>query len=508
MIILTARQAAAVDRYTIDEMGVPGMVLMETAGRACVRVLQERWPDRWRNATIYCGPGNNGGDGYVIARVLRLRGGNPRVVTLGDPGRLKGDAAASYALLQKLDTTEAGKPGLIVDALFGTGLDRPLNAEAAALVQEMNEAGLPILAVDIPSGVNGTCGALVGPVAVKADATVTMGFLKGGLVLYPGAARCGDLYVAEIGFPSSVAEREGDGVELTEPGRVACLLSPRPAQAHKGTSGRVTLVAGSRGMTGAGMLSTRAALRTGGGLVHLAIAASLQAQVAPQLWEALTDAIPDEGNGWLGESAIPALDAALADARGVGMGPGLGRREETLRVVRHLLETSTAPLVLDADGLLALPDAKRDREIVVTPHPGEMSRLLGKPIEEILGDPIGSARACAARFNVVALLKGAHTIIAAPDGRVRVNFTGNPGMASGGMGDVLTGIIATLLAEGLAPFDAAAVGAFVHGRAADLHVAAHGERGLLARDVAEALPDAIRDVQQNWARIPFPKADF
>lgn len=524
MIVLTAEQAAEVDRRTIEQVGVPGLVLMETAGRALVRVVEaRRGADLWRGAVVVAGPGNNGGDGFVAARVLHARSVPVRVFLFGGAERLKGDAAHNREILRKTagDAVPVdelhGEPdlqklraalsasGVCIDSLFGTGLTRPLEGLAASVVESMNASPRPPVAMDIPSGVNGTTGAING-VAVKAEATVCAGFLKRGLVLYPGAACCGELYVAEIGFPPALGVEVADGVELVEPAQVQAWLPAREPTAHKGSAGRLTIVAGSDGMTGAAMLTARGALRTGAGLVTLCLPATLHGHLHEAPLEALTRAIPDGGQGAFVEASLAALMSAVGSADAVAVGPGAGRGDSTRAVLARLLDGVQVAAVVDADALRALPLLTTKRpDRVLTPHPGEMSSLIDRDVREILADPIGAARACASRWQAVALLKGAHTVVAAPDGRVRINFTGNPGMASGGMGDTLTGIIASLLAQGVSAFDAASAGAFIHGRSADLWAGARGQRGLLAHDVADSVPAAVAELLAASGTIPFPR---
>ena len=312
--------------------------------------------------------------------------------------------------------------------------------------------------------------------------------------------------MAEIGFPHDVAAAEGDGVVLAEPGRVASWLPHRPSTAHKGSTGKVLLVAGSAGMVGAAMLATRAALRSGAGLVVLAVPQSIAPAVQGEVWEALTLPLPDGGRGWLGPEALGAVLEAAVTADVVAVGPGLGRRDETLCFVQELLAQVSLPVVIDADALRAVRQGGLGSgPVAVTPHPGEMSTLLGWDRARIVADPIAAARECAQRFGVVALLKGAHTAVASPDGRVYLNWTGNAGMAGGGMGDVLTGAAAGFVAQGMESFHAVTAAAFVHGLAGDMAAAEVGERGLLARDVAERLPAAVDVLRHRCGEIAFPR---
>lgn len=522
MWILTAEQAAAVDRRTIDEVGVPGRVLMETAGRAVLQVvLAELEAGRAGDGVVVlAGPGNNGGDGFVVARGLAARGIPCRVGFVGALDRLRGDAAIMHALLVRcapgvpvVAVAEPGeveaclgpRPAVVVDALFGTGLARPLGGVAARVVEAVNAWGARVVAVDIPSGVNGSTGEVPG-VAIRADVTVAIGYLKRGLVLYPGADHCGDIRVAEIGFPPDLAEAEGDGVEMLEPERAAAWLPVRPTTAHKGSAGKVLVVAGSMGMTGAALLAARGGLRSGAGLVVLGVPERVAQPLQGEVWEALSLPLPDDGRGCLGPASLDAALAAAETADALAVGPGVGRREETLALVSELIERVRCPVVVDADGLRALAERPRaSAHVVVTPHPGEMSTLLGRERARITADPIAAARECARRYGVTALLKGAHTVVSSREGRVTVNPTGNSGMASGGMGDVLTGLLAGFMAQGMESFRAASAAALVHGLAGDRVAACIGARGFLARDVAEALPGAVEVLRQSPRSVPCPR---
>lgn len=521
MIVLTAEQAAEVDRRTIFDVGIPGLVLMETAGRGVARVVAQRWPDALaRGVVVVAGPGNNGGDGFVVARALQARGVKSAIFLVGSRTRMSGDAAHQWAVLERaapdVAVVEVGDDqgvgalrqalataGVVVDALFGTGLARLVEGVAADVVAAVNAAPAPVVSIDIPSGVNGTTGHVHG-CAVQADVTVCCGALKRGVLIYPGAGCCGKIVVAEIGFPAAVVAAVADGVELPSPSDIGAWIPARPITAHKGTAGRLAVIAGSRGMSGAAVLATNAALRTGAGLVTLCLPESTGTLPLGLPAEAMTRWVPDHGEGAFGPPSAASLREAVGGMDAVALGPGVGRRPETLATLAALLDGLEVPAVVDADALRAIPACTGPRAPrIVTPHPGEMATLLACAVDEVLADPVGKARECARRHGVVALLKGPHTMIAAPDGRVRINLSGNPGMASGGMGDTLTGLIGGLLAQGLPAFEAAVAGAFVHGRAADRGVTGRGDRGLLAHDVAEALPATIAEVRQHPSDIPF-----
>lgn len=514
MFALTAQQAMEVDRRTIQEVGLPGLVLMENAGRAVVRLIETAFATHLgRGVAVVVGRGNNGGDGLVVARTLASRGVAVRVVSLGTRTQARGDAAVQWSLLQHVaaDQVEVievdaavdlaraaaaiSQAGVCVDALFGTGLERPIEGLAARVVALLNDATAPVIAVDIASGVHGSTGHVLG-CAVRAAVTVCAGALKRGALIHPGAAHCGRLHVAEIGFPPSLIESVCDGVEVTTPTVIGSWLPARELSAHKRSVGRVSIVAGAAGMAGAAVIVTRAALRAGAGLATLAHPRSIGGFPEGLLPEALTRRVEDEGEGAFGASSLKGLVEAISGADAVAVGPGVGRSPATLQVLAALIDIVEVPMVVDADGLRALPLASTSRpDRVLTPHANEMAVLMGEAVEAVVRGPVEVARACAQRHGCVVVLKGHRTVVAAPDGRVRINVTGNPGMASGGMGDALTGVIASLLAQGVASFEAAVAGVFAHGHAGDRLAARRARVGWLASDVADEMPHAFDDIR-------------
>lgn len=494
------------DRAAMADYLIPGMVLMEHAAGVCLEALRERIGElAGREVLILCGGGNNGGDGLALARLLDQAGARPAVVMLGAGEALSGDAAANWRILGRLgvpirqaqdiaafDAAVAGaKPAVVVDALLGTGIAgtvRPLFAHAISWI---NRQGAPVLAVDIPSGVDAATGAACG-CAVRADVTATFQVVKPGHLLGEGAQACGQLRVGEISLPRALWQ-EGPW-EVLQAGDAARLLPVRPAQGHKGTFGHVVVCAGSPGMMGAGILSARAAARMGCGLVSLAVMASQVPVCQSQASEIMAHALP-EREGQLAPEAGAELAAFLRGKQALAIGPGWGRGNAMPGVLLHILEQNPCPAVIDADALFALSgraDALRGgRPLVLTPHPMEMARLTGQPIADILADPIGAAVDFAARYQVTLLLKGATTVVADPAGHVTFNRTGNDGMATGGSGDVLTGVIASLLAQGLPPYEAARLGAYIHGLAGDEAALSLGRRSLLAGDLIGCLPQAL-----------------
>ncbi|HEX5725416.1 MAG TPA: NAD(P)H-hydrate dehydratase, partial [Longimicrobiaceae bacterium] len=490
--VLTAAQLQAWDAAAVQAHGVAEPVLMEAAGRATAAVVQALVPEG--RVVAAAGSGHNGGDAVIAARALRAWG---REVSLVSVGSRPPDAALLHGW--EVETHSAGAAAeafrgaaVVLDGLLGTGATGAPRDAYAAVIEAMNASGAPVVAVDGPSGVDLTTGAAPGA-AVRAEATVTFGALKRGLLLFPGRKLAGRIVVVEIGFPP-LAAAEGRHALLTAPWARA-LLPPVEPDAHKGRMGKVYLVAGRVGMGGAAVLAGMGALRAGAGMAVL---------VSPG------------ANRLLHQSALPealfvdrdTLDAGFqADARAVVAGPGMGTDEEALAVLRTVLTGGEAPLLLDADAvtLLGRDPALRDafeRPLVLTPHPGEMTRLLpGRAVGDVTADPFAAAAEAAERFRCTVLLKGAPSVVAHPDGRALVNVAGHSGIATGGMGDVLSGVIGAFLAVGLEPFEAAGCGLWYAGRAAEL---AERGRGLMPRDVAEALPLALQEEPARESELGLP----
>jgi hydroxyethylthiazole kinase-like uncharacterized protein yjeF len=510
--LVGAAEMRALDRHTIEKLGVPGELLMECAGRLVAAVAESERAPAGR-VLLFCGPGNNGGDGLVAARQLHLRGVPVLAVLAADPARLRGDAARNLERAERVGVPFAGsrwraEPGdVLVDALFGTGLARALEGEAAALVRRIAAArpSARVVAVDLPSGLDADTGQPLGPCAA-ADVTVTLSLPKRGLALEPGRALSGRVVVGRIGIadeapglalPVSLLTRRGAGA----------LLPARPADGHKGSFGHVLVAAGSRGKTGAAALAAEGAARTGAGLVTIACPAGSNAVLEVKCTEAMTAPLPDTPEGELAAAAAEPLLALAGERDALALGPGVGRGPGARALVRRVALGARVPLVLDADGLVAFagePEALSARRgpAVLTPHPGECGALLGLEPGEVNRDRIGVALQLAARSGAVVLLKGAATVVAEPGGRVRVNPTGGPVLATGGTGDVLAGVVAALLAQGLAPFDAAAAGAFLHGAAGDRLAARVGGSGALAGDLAGELPAAAASLRSAAREDP------
>lgn len=510
MKIVTAETMQQIDRKAISERGIPGLVLMENAGRGCAAAITEAFGTPG-TATIIAGKGNNGGDGFVIARLLAAEGWDLRVCVLARRDQFKGDALENLNRLPDSMLAFCPDPELlarhaeswkssivIVDAIFGTGLASEVAGVHAEAVRLVNDSGTPVVAVDIPSGIHGSTGKVLGS-GIYADITVTFALAKQGHVQYPGTEYCGKLQVVDIGIPADIMD-EAAGCEYGDAASIAKLLRRRSRTGHKGSYGHSLIIAGSTGKTGAAAMAANSAVRAGSGLVTVAVPASVHQILEIKTTEAMTVPVPDAGRGFLGPEALDALLAESAARDVVAVGPGLSWQPATAQLVRSLAVQLAQPLIIDADGLNALSEEpavlmQRSGQVtVLTPHPGEMARLAGITTAAVEADRLGVAADFARRYGVYLILKGARTIIASPDGPLAINGSGNPGMASGGMGDVLTGAVTALLAQGYDPFEACRIAVFIHGHAADLVATVKGEIGMSAVDVQEYLPHALNDL--------------
>jgi NAD(P)H-hydrate epimerase len=498
------------DRRATECFGVPSLVLMENAGRGAVDALTRvLGPVEGRRVAVVCGKGSNGGDGFVMARHLLGRGARVSAWLVGRASDVQGDARVNLDALQRAGETvvegpDAGRlraalaeADVVVDALLGTGVRGPAAGPVAAAIEIINAAGRPVCALDLPSGLPSDGEAPAGPV-VRARMTVTFGLPKLGLVVPAGLAHAGRVEVVDLGVPRAWLD-EGIPAALVEAADVRAALPPRPVDAHKGSYGHLLVVAGSVGRTGAAALACLGALRSGTGLVTCATPASQQPVVAALLAEPMTEPLPETAARTFSMKAVERIAALLSRMDAVALGPGVGLDAETQAAVHVLVRSIERPMVVDADALTALAghaEACRDAPAprLLTPHPGEAARLLGCGIADVQADRVGSARRLAAETGAVVALKGARTVVARPDGAVTLNPTGNPGMATGGTGDVLTGIAGGLLAQGVAPASALSAAVYLHGLAGDLAAETRGEAGLVAGDVAAALPAAIRRI--------------
>ncbi len=514
-LLLTARQMTEYDRITIESFRVPGVVLMENAGAGIVGVIKNTLGTVHRKKIdIFCGKGNNGGDGHVVARHLANRGAHVRVFLIGRKEEVRGDAAINLHIIDDMnipitEVTDESQievdetADLFVDALLGTGLSGEVKGLMARIIEKINRAPVPVVAVDAPSGLNSDNGAILG-CCVKADATATMACLKRGLLLYPGRAYVGELTRVDIGMPLSLLEGSDAATYLVERADIAEKLPVRPADAYKNLCGTALVIAGSTGMTGAATLSAESTLRTGAGLVYLAIPESLNPIVEEKCTEVISKPLADERSGFFTKKSLPGALELLKTVDVVALGPGLGMAEETQTLVREIAASCAAPMVIDADGLNALAAAPqllsaKTGKRVLTPHPGELARLTGVSRDELTADLVETARHWSAAWGEVLVVKGAPTLVGTPAGVVYVNSSGNSGMATGGSGDVLTGIITGLLAQGLRPADAAVAGVYIHGAAGDIARADLGALGMIAGDIGARLPEVLLRLQEGAA---------
>ncbi len=497
--LLTAVEAKAIDRYTIDEIGIPSAVLMERAALAVAEQC-ERMMTADGEILCVCGTGNNGADGVAVARILWLRGYRTKVLIVGDEKRGTEEFKLQLRVARRLNVPvckageqaeyiKRGECALIVDALFGVGLTRGIEGIYAEVITQINRSGIPVISVDLPSGVSADDGMVCG-CAVKAAVTVTFGSEKVGMILYPGTEYCGELVVAEIGLAENAYF---DGRKEKEPAFTydeddLKRLPKRPAYSNKGTFGRVLVIAGSPNMGGAALFAGTAAYRMGAGLVEIATVKENRALLQAELPEAVLtvyDPFTDPAD-WL----IPAMKRAKA----IVVGPGLGLKGNGAGILALLLEQATVPMVIDADGLNLIAGNKRLKDslkgksqVILTPHLGEMSRLIGKTVGEIQRELVGTARDYSREMGVICAMKDARTIVASPDGNVYVNTSGNSGMATGGSGDLLAGMIGALLAEGMDPYESACLGVYLHGRYGDIAKECYGARTMIASDLAKII---------------------
>ncbi|HUF18988.1 MAG TPA: NAD(P)H-hydrate dehydratase [Thermoanaerobaculia bacterium] len=508
MHIVTSDQMRRIDRRATDEYGIPSLLLMEHAAMAITETIRSRYPDA-EAAAIFCGTGKNGGDGLAVARLLHNRGVTPIVLIIGERERFSGDSAINLEICRRLglpmfdvtggellDTAlaRASETDVIVDALFGTGLNRPAEGIFGDTIRGMLSLRLPIVSVDLPSGLDASSHELLDP-AIRAEVTVTFALPKVAHVFEPASSWSGEIVVADISIPRPAVDAEGVTLSLLTEDEIAELMPEREASSHKGTHGHLGILSGSAGRSGAAILACRGAVRGGAGLVTLLSDPETARLVDAVSIESMSRAI-EPGSG-LVDQVLSAFEGFSAGV----IGPGLPDDEETYASIRELVGKLTLPLVLDATAINAFegtpalinPD---EHPRVITPHPGELSRLMGGTTAEINRNRVEAARAAAAASRCVVVLKGHQTLIADPAGHVSVNPTGNAGMASGGMGDVLSGLMGAWLARGEDPFDAACAAVYLHGLAGDLLRERSSDVGLAAMDLADSLPEAVSRVRK------------
>lgn len=527
--VATAHEMMDIDRVAISKYGIAGTELMERAGHACVDKIKEIYFNSnliTHNSKLYvlCGGGNNGGDGFVIARILHGEGRNVNAYLSVPASKLKGDTQINYIRAKKagvpifpikrflslsfqanLPVGRQVSPGLttqnslIIDALFGTGLSKEVRKPLSNVIKKVNSLSSPVLSVDIPSGISSDTGQVMGS-AIKAGHTVTFGLPKRGHLLYPGAEYTGRLSIADIGFPQKLLTSSKIKVNLIQKADAFSLMPQRPKDSHKGTYGHVLIIAGSRGKTGAALMAAKACLRTGAGLVTIGIPDSLVDTFQARVTEEMILPLPDKGNGTLSSVAAKVILYFLKKRGNVlAIGPGISNDKEISEVVCDLIKGSNVPIVIDADGLNAIAGntsilKKSGAPVILTPHSGEMARLLNGKTENLYDDRINTAITFAKKTKTYLVLKGAPAINAAPSGDSFINSTGNPGMSTAGVGDVLTGMISAFLAQGLSPRDASILGVYMHGKAGDIAAAKKGEHSLIASDIIKAIPSAFKSI--------------
>jgi len=537
MKVVTAEEMREIDKRTIEKYGISGNVLMERAGLAVSYRIKELFGRK--KVIVVSGSGNNGGDGLVVARNLHNEGWEVKVFLTGGPEDLKGDALVQYKaavkfgvdiqpveeLLANYSSILTRHP-MIVDAILGTGLNKNVSGILSEVFSLLNRSHIPIISIDIPSGISADNGQVLGA-AVKADYTVTFGFPKRGHFLYPGTEYAGKLFIEDIGFPEDLLNAEKLKIELLGKEAVSALIPERNRYSHKGNYGHVLIVAGSRGKTGAALMTVKACLRTGAGLVTLGIPESLADVFQSRVTEEMILILPDKGDGTLSEKASgDILDFMDKKADLIAIGPGIGVSEGTRKLMKVLMRNLSKPVVIDADGLNSI-DGEREvfrkarGPVILTPHPGEMARLLSGRSEsvrrnrkksalaaapnafgvrlrdKIERDRINTAISFARETGTYLVLKGVPTVIATPDGKVFISSTGNPGMATGGTGDVLTGMISGFLGQTMNPLQACVLGVYMHGLAGDLAASEKGEYSLIASDVIEKIPAAFSSVKRD-----------
>jgi NAD(P)H-hydrate epimerase len=513
--VLSRAQMRAFDRHAIEVCGVPSLLLMENAGRGATDVLAHELLDgdpRDARVVVVCGTGNNGGDGLVVARHLLVRGADPTVYLCGDAAKTSADARANLDAWRGIGGEVIEVPGgsplhplgeamagadVVVDALFGTGLDRPIEGFLADVIRTLNASEAPRFAIDLPSGLDADTGSVLG-IAVEARATATFAHYKLGLVTPGGARLGGRVSVVDLGVPASLVAHVGSSAQLVESTDLEQWLAPRSPAAHKNSSGHVAVIAGSPGKIGAPQLAARGAMRGGAGLVTIATWPDAASAIEGHILEVMTARIDPK-------CPSESIDAILAHKQAVVVGPGFGLGDEARTAVEYLLASWRGPIVVDADALTMFASRPSTfmaaKQAILTPHPGELARLLGKTGAEVEADRFRAARELVAVSGAVVVLKGAHTIVAAPDSRMVVTPVACPALATAGSGDVLGGVIAAMACS-LTPFEAACAGVMLHGLAGEAWSRAHGgaDRGLLASEIADMVPHQLPQKERSPGR--------
>ncbi|MCP2605053.1 NAD(P)H-hydrate dehydratase [Candidatus Aminicenantes bacterium AH-873-B07] len=518
MKILTSKEMKKIDNITINEIGIPGCVLMENAGIQIYKAIKKKFPElKKEKISIIAGPGNNGGDGLVVARHLFNEGIKPEIYLLASREKVKGDAGINLKIAEKIGLKiqevnsekiwnihkeKISNSTLIIDAIFGTGLTRPVEGLFKRVIEDINEIKAFKIAIDIPSGLSSDTYQIIGP-CVKADLTVTLGAPKIAHIFPPTEEYIGELIIADISIPPFLFENKNLKLELIDKNAIISCFEPRKKDTHKGTYGHLFILAGSLGKTGAAIMAGKSALKIGAGLVTIGTPQSCLPIIARSMMELMTEPLAETEKKTLSEKALEEVLILSKDKDALLIGPGITTHPSTSNLILNILEKIDKPVVIDADGLNILasrPEVLKNvkNNIVLTPHPGEFARLLKKTTKEILKNKIEYTREFATKYNVYLVLKGYKTLIATPEGNVFVNPTGNPGMATAGSGDVLSGILGGLIIQQKNFLNAILAGIYVHGLSGDIASQKIGEKSLIARDLITYLPKAIKLLEKSF----------
>ena len=513
MKILNQEEMRSLEKIAIDDYQMTSRLLMENAGRSIFDYIRSI-DQNFSKVIILCGLGNNGGDGFVLARQLYNKGIPFELFIIGDGEKIKGDAQLNLNILKKLDidinTIEdkykirsleqiIDKNDLIIDAILGIGIKGPVRELAKEVIEVINSLHNLVISVDLPSGVDSDT-ATIGNIAVEADATIALGLPKFGNILFPGANFNGNLVVGDVGISAKIADAIKSETYIITEKLIKNYIPKRMADSHKGTYGKASVIAGSRGLSGAAILTCLAALNAGVGVIELFIPESIDLIISTKVVEIITRPLKESQNGIMDLSSISGILEGIEKSDVVAIGPGCGNSNELFELVKRVINAYEKPVVIDADGLNALSKnieilKESKSEIVLTPHLGEMSRLIKRPIEEIKKDKINIVKEFSKEYNVILVLKGARTVIGLPNGKIYINVNGNSGMSTAGSGDILTGIIASLIAQGLDPKKAALLGVFIHGYSGDLVANEKGEYGMLAEDIVKSIGRAFKELK-------------
>lgn len=514
MKVARASEMKEIDTFTIEQMGIPGIVLMENAAIQVIRQIEEDMSGAAnKNIVVFAGKGNNGGDALAVARHLHNLGSNVLVVLVGTEDPVKGDARINLDIIKRLGiklvvaedmsfseeiATSLYLADAIVDGLIGTGMKGRVSDLFAGMIHIINQVGRYVISIDIPSGIDGDTGEVFGA-CVEADKTVALGLPKLGLLVGEGAKYAGRIHVADIGIPQKSIEQKELDINLITKEDINKFIPSRSPYAHKGNFGKVLMIAGSTGLTGAAALTSYAALRTGAGLVTLGVPASLNNIMECKLTEVMTLPLADNGNGCISAKCIDHLDKILENYNVLAVGPGIGCNPDTIEVISWIVENSPIPVIIDADGINSLCRNidvinRAKTPVILTPHLGEMSRLTGLEVESIIKDKTRVLKDYSGQWACTVVLKDWRTLIGTRDGQIFINTTGNAGMATAGSGDVLTGMIASFTAQGLADVPAAIAGVYIHGLSGDISAVEKGQMGMIAGDILENIPYALKEV--------------